>query len=45
MPPDLSGCADYSGATLAALQLQAEVTLFTESVNPVVLSGWQRPGR
>ena len=45
MPPDLSGCADYSAATLAALQLQAEVTLFTETVNPVVPAGLSVAGR
>jgi glycosyltransferase involved in cell wall biosynthesis len=45
MPPDPSGCADYSGATLAALQLQAEVTLFTETVNPVVPVGLAVAGR
>jgi glycosyltransferase involved in cell wall biosynthesis len=45
MPPDPSGCAEYSGATLAALQLQAEVTLFTETVNPVAPAGLAVAGR
>jgi glycosyltransferase involved in cell wall biosynthesis len=45
MPPDLSGCADYSAATLAALQLRADITLFTETINPVVPAGLAIAGR
>jgi glycosyltransferase involved in cell wall biosynthesis len=45
MPPDQSGCADYSRATLAALQLQADITLFTETINAVVPVGLAVAGR
>lgn len=39
MPPSLSGCADYSHATLAALAPLCDVTVFSSTPEPVLPPG------
>ena len=45
MPPDRSGCADYSFATLVALKAKSDVTLVTETGSPRFPGGVSYAGR
>jgi glycosyltransferase involved in cell wall biosynthesis len=44
LPPDRSGCADYTAACCAALAERAEVHLFTETSDPAPVAGATRIG-